>query len=209
MRLRSQLAHTPWSSCASTLKECKRTSRRKANQDRRPCGFPEKLPKDGPPLWPIVKLGSGSKIQISTSIDRRIAKTSSVCIKTEIGKNDTFPQVIEPTNRTAGLAQGGQPVTGPAGAGVLSGSGDTGLGRGGRASLYGVRARSAEFISPLIGASPDKSPVEVRLGLRSPLWSRRCSPVPVGPGSCRLPSIQGFYHAEARGTRLPPKRTLH
>ena len=71
---------------------------------------------DGPTLWPIVKLGSGSNIQISTNIDRRIAKTSSVCIKTEIGDNDTLSQLIEPTNRTfpyPGLAQGDSPSPGP------------------------------------------------------------------------------------------------
>ena len=55
---------------------------------------------DGTTLWPIVKLGSGSKIQISTNISRRIAETSSVCIKTKIGKNDTLSQMIELTNRT-------------------------------------------------------------------------------------------------------------
>ena len=45
---------------------------------------------DWPPLWPIVKLGSGPKIQISTNISRRIAKTSSVSSKTVIRKNDTL-----------------------------------------------------------------------------------------------------------------------
>ena len=70
---------------------------------------------DGPTLGPIVKLGSGSKIQISTKIDRRIAKTSSVCIKAEIGKNDALSQLIEPTNRAftyPGLAQGDNPSPG-------------------------------------------------------------------------------------------------
>ena len=71
---------------------------------------------DGPTLWPIVKLGSGSKIQISTNINRRIDKTSSVCIKNEIEKNDRLSQLIEQTNRTfpyPGLAQGDSPSPGP------------------------------------------------------------------------------------------------
>ena len=55
---------------------------------------------DWTPLWPIVKLDSGPKIQISTNRSRRIAKTSSVCIKTDIGKTDTLSQLIELTNRT-------------------------------------------------------------------------------------------------------------
>ena len=54
---------------------------------------------DGPTLWPIVKLGSGSKIQISMKIRRRIAQASSVCIKTEIGKNDTLSQLVKLTDR--------------------------------------------------------------------------------------------------------------
>ena len=71
---------------------------------------------DGPTLGPIAKLGSGSDIQISMNIDRRIAKTISVCIKTEIRKNDTLSHRIEPTNRTylyLGLAQGDSPSPGP------------------------------------------------------------------------------------------------
>ena len=71
---------------------------------------------DGPALGPIVQLGSGSKIQISTNINRRITQTSSVCIKTEIRKNDTLSQLIEKTNRTfpdPGLAQGDSPSPGP------------------------------------------------------------------------------------------------
>ena len=71
---------------------------------------------DGPTPGPIVKLGSGSKIQISTNIDRRMAKTGSVCIKIEIGKNDTLSPVIELTNRAfpfPGLAQGDSPSPGP------------------------------------------------------------------------------------------------
>ena len=71
---------------------------------------------DGPTLWRIAKLGSRPKIQISTNIDRRIATTSSVCIKTEIGKNDTLSQLIELTDRTfpdPGLAQGDSPSPGP------------------------------------------------------------------------------------------------
>ena len=70
----------------------------------------------GPPLWPIVKLGSGSKVQISMKINRRIAQTSSFCIKTKICKNDTHLQLIELTNRTfpyAGLAQGDSPSPDP------------------------------------------------------------------------------------------------
>ena len=57
-----------------------------------------------------------SKIPISTNISRRVVKTSSVCIKTEIEKNDTFSQLIEPTNCTfpyPGLAQGDNPSPGP------------------------------------------------------------------------------------------------
>ena len=71
---------------------------------------------DEPTLWPIVKLGSGPKIQISANIDRWIGKSSSVCIEIEIGKNDTFSQLIDPTNRAfpyPGLAQGDSPSAGP------------------------------------------------------------------------------------------------
>ena len=71
---------------------------------------------DGPTPGPIVKLGSVPKIQISTNISRRIAKTSSVCIQTEIRKNDILSQLIELTNRTfphPGLAQGDSPSPGP------------------------------------------------------------------------------------------------
>ena len=71
---------------------------------------------DGPTLWPIVKLGLGPKIQISTNISRRVAKTSSVCIKTEIGKNNTLSKLVKLTNRTfpyPGLAQGDSPSPGP------------------------------------------------------------------------------------------------
>ena len=71
---------------------------------------------DGPTLGPIVKLGSGRKIQISATIDRRRAKISSVCINTKLGKNDTLSQLIELTNRTfpyPGLAQGDSPSPGP------------------------------------------------------------------------------------------------
>ena len=71
---------------------------------------------DGPALWPIVQLGSGPKIQISANIDRRIAKTSSVCIKTESGTNDTLLKLIELTNRTfpyPGLAQKDSTSPGP------------------------------------------------------------------------------------------------
>ena len=71
---------------------------------------------DGPTLWPIVKLGSGSKIQTSTNISRRIAKTTSACVNIEIWKNDTLLQLIELTNRTfpyPGLAQGDTPSQGP------------------------------------------------------------------------------------------------
>ena len=55
---------------------------------------------DGPTLWPIVRLGSGPKNQISTNIGRQLAKTSSVCIKIEIGRDDIFSQLVELTNRT-------------------------------------------------------------------------------------------------------------
>ena len=73
-----------------------------------------------------------------------------------------------------------------AGAGVLSGSGNTGLGRGGRVSLSGVRARSAEFVSLIRGASPDNSPVEARSGPGSPLRPRPGSPTPFGPGGLSM-----------------------
>ena len=71
---------------------------------------------DGSTRWPIVKLGSGSKIQISTNIDGRIAKTSSVCIAPKLGKNATLSQLIELVNRTfpyRGLAEGDSPSPGP------------------------------------------------------------------------------------------------
>ena len=71
---------------------------------------------DGPTLWPIVKLGSGPKIQISTNIGRRIAKTSSICNKPVIGNNSTLSKLIELTNRAfpyPGLAQGDSPSAGP------------------------------------------------------------------------------------------------
>ena len=54
---------------------------------------------DPPPLWLIARLGSGPKTQISTNISRRIPKTSSICIKTRIGKNDVFLQLSDVTNR--------------------------------------------------------------------------------------------------------------
>ena len=91
---------------ANTLKECKRTSKRKANQERRHRGFPGKLSKNANFLWtglpygPLVKLGSGPKIQISPNISRRKAKTSSVCIQIKLWKNDTLSQLIDVTNRT-------------------------------------------------------------------------------------------------------------
>ena len=71
---------------------------------------------EGPTPGPIVKLGSGPKIQISTNIDPRIANTSSVCIKTKIRKNDALSQLIELTNRAfpnPGLPQGDTPSPGP------------------------------------------------------------------------------------------------
>ena len=71
---------------------------------------------DGPTLWPIVTLGSGSKIQMSANIDRRTAKTSSACIKIEIGKNNTLSQLIELATRAfpyLGLAQKDSPSPSP------------------------------------------------------------------------------------------------
>ena len=71
---------------------------------------------DGPPLWPIGKLSPGAKTQISTNICRRMAKTSSVYIETEIEKNDALSQLIELTNRTfpyPGLPQRDTPSVGP------------------------------------------------------------------------------------------------
>ena len=65
---------------------------------------------DRPLLWPIVKLSSGPKIQISTNISRRKAKTIfSVGIEIKTGKNDTFSQLIELINHPfpyPGLALG-------------------------------------------------------------------------------------------------------
>ena len=71
---------------------------------------------DGPTLGPIVELGSGPKIQISTNIDRQIATISSICVETAIGKNDILLQLIELTSRAfpyPGLAQGESPLPGP------------------------------------------------------------------------------------------------
>ena len=71
---------------------------------------------DRPPLWPIVKLSLGRKVQVSANISRRRAKTSSVCSEFKIGKNDTFSQLIEPINHAfpyPGLAQGDRPSPGP------------------------------------------------------------------------------------------------
>ena len=42
---------------ANALKECKRTCRRKANQDGRPRGFPEKVPKNAEFLWTGLPYG--------------------------------------------------------------------------------------------------------------------------------------------------------
>ena len=42
---------------ADSLKGCKRTSRREANQDGRPRGFPEKLPKNADFLWTGLPYG--------------------------------------------------------------------------------------------------------------------------------------------------------
>ena len=50
---------------------------------------------DRPPLWPIVKLRLGPKIQFSANTSRRIGKTISVCIELEIEKNDTVSQLTE------------------------------------------------------------------------------------------------------------------
>ena len=71
---------------------------------------------DGPNLWPIVKLGSGSEIQISTNINQRLTQTGSLCIKTEIETIDRLLHLIELTNRAfpyPGLAQGDSPSPGP------------------------------------------------------------------------------------------------
>ena len=64
---------------------------------------------DRPPLRPIFKLSSGPKIQISTNISQRKAKTSSVYIEIRIEKNDTFSRLIELINHALpypGPAQG-------------------------------------------------------------------------------------------------------
>ena len=62
----------------------------------------------GPTLWPVIKLKLGSRpqIQISANRSRPIAETSSVCIKTEIGKNDALSQLItgRPTAAAASTA---------------------------------------------------------------------------------------------------------
>ena len=42
---------------ANTLKECKQANRRKANQDKRPRGFPEKRPKNADFLWTGLPYG--------------------------------------------------------------------------------------------------------------------------------------------------------
>ena len=69
-----------------------------------------------PSLWPIVKLDSKPKIQISINISRRRAKISSACLEIKLGKNDIFSQLIElinhafPKSRTSAR---GQPVSGP------------------------------------------------------------------------------------------------
>ena len=68
-----------------------------------------------------------------------------------------------------------------AGTGVLSGSGDTGLGLGGRTYLSGVRARSAQCISLFLSLSSNSSPVAVRSDLESPRRSSCCSPTSHGP----------------------------
>ena len=71
---------------------------------------------DRPSLWPIAKLSSGPKTQISTNMSRRKADTSSLCMTIRIGKNDTFFQLTELTNRAfpyPGLAQGDGPSGGP------------------------------------------------------------------------------------------------
>ena len=67
-------------------------------------------------LWPIVKLSWRPEIQISVNISRRTAKTSLICIKSKIGKNDTLSQLIYLTNRAfpyPRLAQGDSPSPGP------------------------------------------------------------------------------------------------
>ena len=71
---------------------------------------------DRPPLRPIPKRSSGPKIHISANIDRRKAKTGSLCIEIQIRRDDTFSQLIELTNRRfpcPGLAQGDSPSAGP------------------------------------------------------------------------------------------------
>ena len=67
-------------------------------------------------LQPIVKLGLRLEIQISASINRRTAKTSLVCIKTEIRKDYVFSPLIDLTDRAVPyprLAQGDSPSPGP------------------------------------------------------------------------------------------------
>ena len=71
---------------------------------------------DRPSLWPIVKLNSEPKIQLSTIISRRRAQISSACMEIKINKNEIFSQLIElinhgfPKSRTSAR---GQPVAGP------------------------------------------------------------------------------------------------
>ena len=63
-------------------------------------------------LWPIVKLSRRREAQLSVNISRRIAKSSSICIKTNVAKNDIFSQLIYLTKHASPyprLAQGNSP----------------------------------------------------------------------------------------------------
>ena len=90
--------------------------------------------------------------------------------------------VTDPVARKASRGSGNGFTLSAAGDGALSGSGDTGLGRGGRTFLSGVRASFAQFTSLFLGASPDNSPVAVRSDLGSPLRPSHCCPTSPGPG---------------------------
>ena len=111
----------PSSQCGNTLKESeKHAGERSIKMKRlaRSQGTPQEcwISMDRPPLWPIVKLGSGPKFQLSTNVGRRKAKTSSVCIEIKIEKSDTFSQLSELINRAfpyPGLAQGDSASAGP------------------------------------------------------------------------------------------------
>ena len=67
-------------------------------------------------LRPIVKLGLRLESQISANISRQTAKTSLICVKTKIWKNDLLSQLLYLADRAfpyPRLAQGDSPSPGP------------------------------------------------------------------------------------------------